>query len=354
MKRLMILLISCMLLLCGCSSHDGNNSSEIIPEEPETKVIRLAVYAGGHVFNSIADEQGYLAEEGITVEYVPVQTDAEVFEGIRNGTIDIASNSGTNLPLYQISCGMDLTIFAGYLLTGCMPVFGRADAQWNGIEDLIGKTMACEPNLYAITGPLYDMGYDPLHQVNWYETEDQHERIAAVKNGEADFGLVGTALNYEVIMDPDLKILTYADDILPKYSCCRVEALTSWVNANPNTVRALLRAWIRAMAYYEAHHDETVVTTARQANADEEVVRAYMDNPRHDLNIDPMKSSVLRAWNYMRFMGILDEAGRSVNINNHINTDLYKQALDQCQALYGKDNQKFYENMQAQYARNNQ
>ena len=353
MKKLIALLIACLLVLAGCSSENNENNN-VIPEEPETTVIRLAVYASGHVFNSIAYEQGYLAEEGITVEYVHVENDAEVFEGIRNGTIDIASNSGTNLPLQEISSGLDLTIFAGYLLTGCMPVIGRADAKWNGIEDLIGKTMACEPNLYAITGPLYDMGYDPLNQVNWYESVDQHERIEAVKNGEADYALVGTPLNYDVLNDPEVKILTYADDVLPEYSCCRVEALTSWVEANPNTVKALLRAWIRAMAYYQNHHEETVAMTVRQSDTDEAAVRAYMDNPRFNLNIDPMKKSVLRAWNYMRSMGLLDESGRSININRHINTELYKQALDQCQALYGSDNQKFYEKMQAQYARNNQ
>ena len=209
MKKLMIFLTACLIMLTGCASPNESGGREITPEEPETRIIRLAVYEGGHVFNSIAAEQGYLADEGITVQYVLVNNDAEVFEGIRNGTIDIASNSGTNLPLSQIASGLDLTIFAGYLLTGCMPVFGRADASWNGIQDLIGKTMACEPNLYAISGPLYDLGYDPLHQVNWYETADQHQRIAAVKSGEADFGLVGTALNYEIISDPELKILTF-------------------------------------------------------------------------------------------------------------------------------------------------
>ena len=352
MKKLMILLAVSTLLLAGCSSPNNNN--EKTPEEPATKVVRLAVYSIGHVFNFIAEEQGYLAEEGISVEYVPVETDAEVFEGIRKGTIDIASNSGTNLPLQQIATGLDLTIFAGYLLTGCLPVFGRADAQWNGIEDLLGKTMACEPNVYAITGPLYDMGYNPLRQINWFETENQQERIAAVKSGQADFGLVGTQLNYEVINDQDLKILTYAADILPAYSCCRVEALSSWVRENPNTVKALLRAWIRAMEYYESHHDETVDLVIRKTNANEDEVRVYMDNPRHDLNIDPMKKSVIRAWSYMRCMGLMDETGRSINILDHINTDLYKQALDECQARYGADNQKFYENLQAQYARNNQ
>ena len=355
MKKLILLMITVMLILSGCSYDiDPDKKDDGKKDIPETTVVRMALNDAGHIFNSIAESQGYLEEEGIKVEYVRVSTDAEVFEGIRNGTIDIASNSGTNLPLQEISSGLDLTIFGGYLLSGCMPIFARVETPWNGIEDLIGKTMACEPNMYAITGPLLDMGFDPLNQINWYDPEDQLDRIEAVRNGEADFALVGTALNYEVINDPQLKILTYADDVLPAYSCCRAEALTSWVNANPNTVKALLRAWIRAWEYYDTHHEETVKATARQINLDEIVVRSYLDNPRFDLNADPMRKSVKRAWDYMERLGLLDEEAKQIRIDDHINIDLYKAALDECQERYGNDNSKFYEKLQAQYARNNQ
>lgn len=352
MKKILSALLA-LLLLVGCSSghHD---KSEDNSEKPEISVIRLAVNDSGHILNYIADSMGYLQEEGITVEYVHVSNDFEVFEGIRSGRIDIASNSGTNLPLQQISSGLDLTIFGGYLLTGCMPVFARVDTPWNSIEDLIGKTMACEPNVYALTGPLSDMGYDPLNQITWYETTNQEERIQAVKNGEADFGLVGTALNYEVLNDPELKIVTYAADVLPEYSCCRAEALSMWVKEYPNTVKALLRAWIRAMEYYGSHHEEAVALTIKMTGTSEQSTRAYLDNPRFDLNPDPMKKSVLRAWNYMDHLGLLDESAQAINILDHLNVELYKEALDACTERYGKDNPKFYEKLQAQYARNNQ
>ena len=352
MKKILIAL-SVLLLLVGCSAG-GRNNSEEDKEKPELSVIKLAVNDSGHILNYIADAMGYLQEEGITVQYVHVNNDAEVFEGIRSGRIDIASSSGTNLPLQEISSGLDLTIFGGYLLTGCMPVFARVDTPWTGIEDLIGKTVACEPNVYALTGPLSDMGYDPLNQITWYETRNQEERIEAVKNGQADFGLVGTALNYDVLQDPELKIVTYAADVLPEYSCCRAEALSMWVKEYPNTVKALLRAWIRAMEYYESHHEETVALTIKKTGTSEQDIRAYLDNPRFYLNPDPMKKSVLRAWNYMDHLGLLDESAQAINILDHLNVELYKQALDTCTERYGKDNPKFYEKLQAQYARNNQ
>ena len=352
----MSLLISIMLITLMSACSDNSAGSAEAPgtgSEAETATIRLAFYPHGHVLNVIAEDQGYLAEEGIEVEYVKFDTDAEVFEAMEKGTVDVASNAGTNLPLQQIADGQDLTIFGGYLLTGCMPIFAKADTEWNGIEDLIGKTVAFEPNLFCITGPLLDMGYDPINDINWYTSEDQNDRIKAVKEGKADYALVGTQLNYPVNSDPELKVCTYASDVLPDYSCCRIEARTDWVNENPDTVKALLRAWIRAMAYFDSHHDETVALLTEATGQDEEYIRAYLDNPHCNINVDPMKKSVERAWDYMDRLGLFSDSAKQIDINDHINTDLYKAALDECQEKYGRENPKFYERMQGQYARNN-
>ena len=353
-----IAIIMCLVLaasLAACSSGAKEKKSEPsgLSGQPETETVRLAMTPTGHVFNAIAEKEGYLEDEGIKVECVQIENDAAVFDALKNGRVDIASNQGTNLPLQRISEGQDLTIIGGYMLTGCLPVFSKVDTKWTGIEDMIGKTVACEPNFFALTGPLLDMGYDPLKDIKWMPCDTHEERIKAVKEGKADFGLVGTYLNYEINTDPDLKVLTYASDVLPDYSCCRVEAPTDWVNENPNTVKALLKAWIRAMSYYDAHHDETVALMAESLNKDEAYVRAYMDNPHFDLNIGPMKSSVVRAWDYMDKLGLLDDGARKIDINDHINVEIYKAALDECQTQYGKENQKFYERMQGQFARSN-
>ena len=342
-----IITVITVLASCSGSIPDSTVKADM---KPEAETVRLAVFPYGHILNAIAEKQGYLEDEGIKVEYVPVETDAEVFEGIKNGTIDVASNSGTNLPLQQIADGQALTIFGGSLLTGCMPVFAKVDTKWSGIEDLAGRTMACEPNMYAISGPLLDMGYDPLKDVKWYDTENQNDRIKAVKEGKADYGLVGTQLNYDIDSDPELKVCTYASDILPNYSCCRVEARTEWVNNNPNTVKALLKAWIRAQEYYESNHEESVEFLSELTGSDEAVLRAYMDNPHFDVNTDPMKASVKRAWDYMDLIGLLNTASREIDIDDHINTVLFKEALDECQSKYGEDDPGFYEKMQSQYS----
>ena len=348
----LMMAVTLVMLMAACGGSSGGDPSETKDPEGIT-VVKMAFYPQGHVLNVIAEDQGYLEEEGIEIQDVKVDSDVEVFDKIEKGAIDIASNSGTNLPLERIASGQALTIFGGYQLTGCMPIFAKEDTEWTGIHNLIGKTVAFEPNLYCITGPLRDRGYDPINQINWYETASQEERIQAVKEGKADYALVGTSLNYAINTDPELKVCTYASDVLSDYSCCRVVASTEWVNQNPDTVKALLRAWIRALSYYDSHHDEAVALLVNETGQSEEYIRAYLDNPHCNINVDPMKSAVDRAWDYMGDLGLLSPSASKMDIDDHINTDLYKQALDDCQDRYGSENPKFYERMQGQYARNN-
>lgn len=353
---LCIALAAYMMMACssgGSSESSDSGSAETAEDEGQVKTVRLAKTASGHIFNAIAEEQGYLEDEGIEVEYVDMQNAGDAFTALEADKVDVLSNYGTNLPLQYISDGTDLTIFAGYMLTGCMPIFTQKDTQWNGIEDMIGKTVACEPNMFAVSGPLLDLGYDPLNDITWLQPENEVERITAVEKGEADYGLVGTSLNYEVNNNDNIKVVAYASDLLPNYSCCRIEAKTSWVNDNPDTVKSLLKAWIRAQAYYEENHEEVVSIVCDLVEADEDFVRAYMDNEHYNLNIDPMKSSVVRAWGYMDGLGLLDDGADEIDIADHINVDLYKAALDECQEQYGDENPDFYEEMQTQYSEYN-
>ena len=74
--------IMCILLLClslaACSSGKNSDESTVEPDAaPETTTIRLAFYPHGHVLNVIAEDQGYLEEEGIKVEYVNVGVGAD-------------------------------------------------------------------------------------------------------------------------------------------------------------------------------------------------------------------------------------------------------------------------------------
>lgn len=341
--------------LAGCASGNSNNSgsteSSSSSTSTQSKTIRLGVTNDGHIFNAIADKQGFLKDEGLTVETSVFSTSDDAFQALFSNKIDVISNQGTNLPLTHIAQGQDLTIYAGYMITGCMPIIAAAGTKWNGVEDLVGKTIACSGNEFAVFGPLYDKGYT-MDDVKTTVLSNHADRVEAVATGKADYAICGTSQNYNISQKKEVDVMTYCSDITPNYSCCRVESRGDFVKNNAETVEAMLRAWLRAQCWYESNKEATKQIVVEQTKSSNEFVSAYMDNEHYRLNLDPYKKSVKRAWEWMAEMNLFPDGYKDINIDDHINTKLYKAALDANTSKYGSENKSFYDKMNSIFSEN--
>ncbi len=317
---------------------------------PEQSVVKWNCGTSGNVLLTIAEEKGYLKDEGITIEYVEANANADAMTLLATGKVDVVSNAGTSNPLQQIASGVDLTIFGGHMVEGCMPVVAKAGAEWNGIESFIGKKVAVNPSYFAFTGAVMDLGYDnPLEAVDWEIYSDYNDALAAVIRGDVEYALMGTGQNLavqEMAKNGEIDIVSYQSEIMENYSCCRMEGQTKWVNDNPNTVKAVIRALLRAQSYYESNKEEAVKLHAAKIKATEEYVAAYMlDDEHYFVSVDPLKNSVKRAWDILDKTGFLDEKAKEINIDDHINTKLYEEALGEAAEAYGGEASEFYQNM---------
>lgn len=339
------------LALTGCSSS-GSSSSSTSSTTNEAKSIRLGVTKDGHIFNAIADEQGYLKDENLTVETSVFSTSDDAFQALFSGKIDVISNQGTNLPLTHIAQGQDLTIWAGYMITGCMPIIAKKGTKWNGVEDLLGKTIACSGNEFAVFGPLYDAGHT-MEDVTTIVLSNHADRVEAVATGKADYAICGTSQNYNISQKEEVEVMTYCSDITPNYSCCRVQSTGEYLNNNKEAAEALLRCWLRAQDWYESNKEATKEIVVKQTGSSTEFVSAYMDNEHYRLNLDPYKKSVERAWNWMSEMGLFPDTAKDIKVNEHINTTLYKDALKANTDKYGSSSKSFYDKMNEIFKENN-
>lgn len=379
MKKKIVLLtvaLAAVLSLTSCGGNSGNAAPAAKPadpvstevakvakeekaakeekEVPETSVIKWNYGTSGNVLITIAEEKGYLEEEGLKIELVSATANADAMALLATGKADIASNSGTSNPLQQIASGVDLTIFGGHMVDGCMPVIAKKGTEWKGVESLIGKKFACNPSYFAFTGAVMDLGYeDPLSAVDWVVYTNYNDALAAVVRGEVDYALQGTGQNFAVNNMDDIEIVAYQGDVMPNYSCCRLVTQTSFVKENPITVKHLMKALIRAQQYYEANKEESVTLQAKNIGTTEDYVAAYMLNENYIVNPDPLKNSVIRAWGILDKTGFLNEKAKSIDITAHINTDLYKAALDEVIAEHGNEDPEFYKDLLAFYEENN-
>ena len=318
----------------------------------ETRVIRWGRGNSGNALVTIARKLGYFDEAGLTIEETPLDGDSAL-SSLVGGHVDVLSNNGTNMPLRYISAGDKLTIFGGHMLTGCMPVIARKGTVWNGVEDLLGKKVASNAGVYAVSGPLMDKGHDPKTEVEWVQIAVDSDKLAAVVNGRADYAVLGTGRMYAALsMKDQIEIMTYCSDLTPNYSCCRMETRDEFIQQNPTTIKLLLKCLIRAQCYYEAHKPEVVKMMAEELGTSEEYVAAYMMNEHYRIHVDPIRKPVFRAWDYMDRLGVLEKA-EGVKLEEHINTELYKAALDEVIAEHKSEAPEFYDRMLAFYEENN-
>lgn len=349
------LCLALVMSITACST--GKNEKEVSNIEQtknEKTVVRWNSGTSGNILITIAEEKGFFDEEGIQIENVPATANADAMTMLVTGKVDVVSNSGTSNPLQQIASGVDLTIFGGHMLTGAMPIIAKKDTEWKGVESLIGKKFACNPSYFALTGAVMDLGYDdPLKAVEWVVYTNYSDALAAVVKGEVDFALQGTGQNYAIKNMDDIKIVAYQSDIMPNYSCCRVESSTEYFNNNKDTLKKVMKALIRAQEYYTKNKEESARLQADKVKVELDYVNAFMQDEHYRVHVDPLKKSVIRAWNILDKTGFLNEKAKNIDINKHINTDLYKEALDEVIDKYYNENPKFYDELKMFYTENN-
>lgn len=235
-----------------------------------------------------------------------------------------------------------------------MPIIAKKGTKWNGVQDFVGKKVVANTSYFALTGAVMNLGEEkPLEAVEWIEGMDYPDALAMVERGEADYALQGTGNVQTCKESGTVDIVTWQGDIMPDYSCCRMVAQTEFVKNNPNTLKHVMVALLRAQAYYEANKEEAVKLHAAATEQTEDYVAAFMLDEHYKVNVDPLEDSVLRAWNILDATGFFKDKDDSVKIEDHINTDLYKEALDYAEATYGEEDPDFYKAQQDFFAENN-
>lgn len=355
-----MLVLAMAFSLVACSGKETKEketkeaSADAKADAPEQSTVKWNYGTSGNVLITIAEEKGYFKDEGITIEPVEANANADAMTLLATGKVDVVSNAGTSNPLQQIASGVDISVFGGHMIEGCMPVVAKKGTPWDGIESFIGKKVAVNPSYFAFTGAVMDLGYDnPLEVVDWEVYTDYNDALAAVVRGDVAYALMGTGQNLsvqEMAAAGEIDIVSYQSEIMENYSCCRMVAQTDWINDNPDTVKAVVRALLRAQSYYEANKEEAVKLHAAKIDATEEYVAAYMmDDEHYFVSVDPLKDGVIRAWEILDKTGYLGEDNK-VNIEDHINTKLYEEALKEATEKYGDEAPEFYDEMAAFFA----
>ena len=306
-------------------------------DKPKIKVAAQAT--SGQVFQFLAKEKGYLDDEGIDVEMVYINNGTDAFSALSSGKVDVISTYGTGGPLIQIANGQKFSIFGGYMIIGATPVFALPGTEYKGIESFRGKKIAImrggTPDI-VLKGILHDAGFDLDKDVTFVEIKRNQDVMEAVRSGQCEFGAVSTGFEPQ-INESGMRIVLWPDELWPNHSCCRMLSQTEWMGTNPELLKKLLRAYLRAERDMQSPGgmDTVVKLTMKELDMPEGLVRSFVQSPHLIYETDPYKNNVITMWKKMQSFGYIKD--QTVAIDDHLNTAIYKSALDSLLAQYPDD-----------------
>lgn len=307
-------------------------------ERPKLKVGYSA--GGGSLLSFIAHDQNLFEKEGIDVELIPFTSSADGLNALNSGKIDVGISFGTGGPLTFISKGSDFTIIGGHLAGGHPVIALPSRARdFRSIKDYKGKKVGT-PRLYTSDvvwrGALKKAGIDPAKDVDIIEFKNPSAVLEAVKAGKVDVG-IGAASILMKAREAGVSIVGWSNDFFPEHPCCRVVVRGKGVKEDPERYRAFLRAILQAEKILNTNPDLAVAANRKYLDIDEKMAREYTLEPHQHISVDPNRKGVNRMWSDMKS---IDYVQSSLDINNYINVELYRDALKELQRRNPKD--KFY------------
>lgn len=349
-----LLMGTCLITSCNAKAPGSNKSTgSANASVKEVSKVRLgAQAASGQVFQFLAQDKNILKEEGIDVEMVYLNNLSDAGSALNANQVDILSTYGTGGPLVQIANGQDWTIMGGYMIIGETPLFGKPEVPYKDIFSLKGKkvgiTRGGTPDV-VLKGIVHDAGMDINKDVTFVEYKKNTDVLQAVANGEVDFG--ATATGHQLIAkELGLEVKMWPDELWKNHSCCRMFGTSKFVKENPESLYKMIRAFIRAEEQMQTEEQKRKVVDLVVKNLDlkKETVESFVLSPHMKYDTDPFKKSVITMWDKIFSMGYsgLDPAARNkVDIEKHMNTEIYQKAIESLVKDY-PDNAFFKQKLQ--------
>jgi NitT/TauT family transport system substrate-binding protein len=331
-KTSCILIVALLIALVG--------SSGLAASQAAGKEIRLGYLpTSGHALTFVAKEQGFFAELGLDVQLSQFPNSADGYNALTAGKLDIIA-MGSTAPAVYIAKGIDLKYIGGLMGEGAAVIAKpeRAD-ELSNIKNFMGKTIATvrmSTGDVVFRNALHDAGINWSTDVTIQELKSPSIVLDAVKTGKVDAGIVW--LPYQQVAEAQgLKIVQYSDSYYPGHPCCRFVVTTDTLKQDKDTYVKFEKALIKAYDYIKTNPDKSVNDVAKNVDFDKTVISDSIFSEHFDYSPDPNKKAIVQWWHMLNTIGYIKS---DENIEQHIDTSVYKQALDEL-AKENPDNKNY-------------
>ena len=306
----------------------------------------------GHLLYFVAKEEGFFEAEGLDAELQLFDSNNNMLSSLESGKLDAGALGSTEVVSY-LQQGYDLTQIGGIMTEGHAllvkpEIVEGVDPEDYSLELLRGKRIAVVPlgtqDIVWRIG-FREAGLDVGTDVEFVDVESGTAAFAALNNADIDGALVFTPFRAQGVNDGYV-ILDYSGEIegFEKHPCCRNIAETEKINADPDVYKAYLKALIQAYKFYQENQDETVEDIVKYVSVDPDIIRQETYGEHISSYPDPDKKTIVEWKDHMVDLGFFED----FDIESHVNTELYKSALDEVISEHPED-VDFYADMVTHY-----
>jgi len=214
----------------------------------------------------VADQKGFLKEEGITeVKVLAFRGDADVVQALAAGTADINIASLTGLvstiqsgqKFRAVWCGYNMAVFEWYGL----PKY-KSIAETRGGRYAVSKYGSLTDSLTRYA--LRSAGLDPDKDVKILQLGTSTQFLAAMEAGQIDAAILPSPQSFIAAEKGFVKLMKQSEQIAPDWPTHVVYAKEEFTAKNPNTMKAFLRATGKAIEWIKAKPDEAAQLASKQ------------------------------------------------------------------------------------------
>lgn len=323
------------LTACGSKTTSESSSKKEASVDSENNTIKFAIQPGTirTAIVILANELGYYKEEGVNVEFPETQDGTATLTAISSGKSDVdVLGTGVVPDLTFIANGSDLVIFGGTAAEGGAIISKPEDV--DKFKDLknyegIKAAMVRGDSAWVVTrAKLLEEGVD-VDSIQLVEVDSQANVAQAVAKGEAEVGFlpIEFANSYA---DIGIEQVYQVGELSPLYVCCRQVTSKEKLEEKHDAFVKFTKANLRAWEYYsdEANQDDIVKKLADFSGQDEDYVKNYLFVNRTVLTLDPNKEGIETYYQSLKDSGFFEDDTK-VDIDDHIDTEIYKTALDE-------------------------
>ena len=296
MLKNMLTVTGLVFLLSACGEESStapksSNSNGLETTEIELVGVRDAQISSQQI---LADKLGYFEEEGLTVKNTLIESGPDIGPMVAGGSAPISLQTNF-MDIILTSSGVDVKIVAPLAqIAGTQAIVAGKDATINSPKDLEGKTIGIPSGADVVIAlenmaKEYDVDIDKIKVANLAPSD----ALTALENGNIDamaawepFITKAISSGGKFLFSGTKNELGTNEDVNWMSVHSTLQVTDDYLEKNPNTIKAVIRALNKATDYINENREEAIKILAPELHLSEEELKEIMSRNVYDMTAD--------------------------------------------------------------------